>query len=149
MDQSLRSSRRALLYGLGLGGLGVATSSLAQTLKLATPLTTVLPRIQTTVRQASLEGWAAAVGTNFTVLGEAGPRLVTLVSAKALDSTGTRPANLRPIAFALVFEGSVGSQVPAGNRSYIFQKSDGTKLELFVAAKAAVGTKAQLVAILN
>jgi hypothetical protein len=133
---------------MGMGSLGIATSSLAQTLKLGTssPLATVLPRVQTTVRQASLEGWAAAVGSTFSVLGERGISLMILKSAKALDAGGTRPAGLRPIPFALVFE---GSQAPVGNRSYIFQNSGGTKVELFVGEKIAVGTKSQLVAVLN
>ena len=152
MDQSLRSSRRSLLYGLALGGVGFATPSWAQTLfrsRTTSPLSTVLPRIQTTVRQSALEGWTGSVGATFIVQGEAGPRSMTLVSAKALDSSGTRPADLRPVAFALVFEGAQAGQVPAGDRSYVFQKSDGTNLELFVGAKIIAGAKGQLVAILN
>ena len=146
MEKSSRSSRRALLYGMGMGGLGIATSSLAQKLKLATPLTSVLPRVQTSVRQASLEGWAAAVGSTFSIQAERGTIAMTLVSAKALDGGGTRPADLRPIPFMLVFQ---GSQAPLGNRSYVFQNSGGTKVELFVSQKAIVGTKAQVVAVLN
>ena len=147
MDKSSRSSRRALLYGMGMGGLGVATSSLAQTLRIATsPLAPVLPRVQTILRQSALEGWAAAVGSSFMVQGERGASVMTLVSAKALDAGGTRPAGLRPIPISLVFQ---GTQAPAGNRSYIFQNSGGTKVQLFVGAKIAVGTNAQLVAILN
>jgi hypothetical protein len=147
MDQSPRSSRRALLYGIGMGGVGFATASWAQ--RLATPLATVLPRVQTVVRQASLEGWAAAVGTNFVVQNGRLSSTMTLISAKALDAGGTRPAGTRPIPFSLVFEGSQGSLVPAGNQSYFFKRSDGTMVELFVSAKIPVGTKAQLVAVLN
>jgi hypothetical protein len=151
MDKSSRSSRRALLYGMGMGGLGVATSSLAQTLKLGTssPLATVLPRVQTTVRQSALEGWAAAVGSIFTVVAGRTSSQMTLISAKALDSGGTSPADLRPIPFALVFQGNLSSQVPAGNQNYVFQNSGGTNVTLFVGAKVPAGTKAQLVAILN
>lgn len=153
MDQSTRSSRRNLLFGLAVGGAGLATPSWAQTLvrvgTSTSPLTGVLPRVQATVRQAALEGWAAAVGTAFIVKGEAGPRSVTLVAARALESSGTRPAGLRPTAFVLVFEGAQGGLVPAGDRKYVFQRSDGTKVELFVGAKTAVGTKAQLVAVMN
>ena len=147
MDKSSRSSRRALLYGMGMGSLGLATSSLAQTLKLGTsPLATILPRVQTTVRQASLEGWAAAVGSTFSVAAERGTILMTLVSAKALDGGGPRPADLRPIPFALVFQ---GTQAPVGNRSYLFENSGGTKVQLFVSEKVMVGTKAQVTAVLN
>jgi hypothetical protein len=152
MDESTRSSRRTILLGLTLGGAGFAVPAWAQTLTrlgTASPLSAVLPRIQTTVRQAALEGWAGSVGATFIVQGEAGPRSMTLISATALDSSGTRPADLRPVGFALVFEGAQASQVPAGDRSYIFQKSDGTKLQLFVGAKIVAGTKGQLVAILN
>ena len=153
MDQTTRSSRRNVLAGLALGGAGFAAPSWAQTLvRLGTttsPLATVLPRVQTTVRQASLEGWSASVGSNFIVQGEAGARTMTLVAARALDSSGTRPASLRPVAFVLIFEGAVASQVPAGDRRYVFQKSDGTKVELFVGAKSLNGTKGRLVAVLN
>jgi hypothetical protein len=152
MDQSLRSSRRNLLYGLAVGGVGLATPAWAQTLVRSgttSPLSTVLPGIQTIVRQSALEGWSGSVGATFTVQGEAGPRAMILVSATALAVSGARPAYLRPVPFALVFEGAVAREVPAGNRSYVFQKSDGTSVQLFVGARAIAGTKGRLTAILN
>lgn len=149
MDRSPRSSRRALLFGIGMGGVGFATSSWAQVLGTTSPLSAVLPQLQTTVREASLEGWAAAVGTAFSVQGDRMATTMTLVSAQALAGGGTRPANLRAVPIQLVFEGSQGSLVPAGNRSYLFETSDGTRVQLFVGGKVTVGTKAQLIAVLN
>ena len=149
MDQSPRSSRRALLLGIGMGGVGFATSAWGQTLKLTSPLTSVLPRVQTVVRQASLEGWAGSVGGSFFVIGDRGATTMTLTSATAIDAGGTRPADVRAVPFKLVFQGSQASLVPDGNRSYVFQRSDGTRVELFVSAKTIVGTKGQLIAVMN
>jgi hypothetical protein len=152
MDQSLRSSRRNLLCGLAVGGVGLVTPTWAQALVRSgttSPLSTVLPGIQTIVRQSALEGWAGSVGATFTVQGESGPRAMTLVSATALTGSGTRPSDVRPTPFALVFEGAVARDVPAGNRSYVFRKSDGTSVQLFVGAKSVSGTKGRLTAILN
>lgn len=149
MDQSPRSSRRALLYGIGMGGVGFATASWGQALKLASPLSAVLPRVQTNVTQASLEGWTASVGSAFLVEGERVATSMTLISATALPSGGARPAGTRATPFTLVFEGSQAAQVPAGNRSYFFQTSGGSRFQLFVSAKVVTGTKAQLIAVLN
>jgi hypothetical protein len=151
MAQSLRSSRRKLLVSLGLGGVGLAASSWTSPLSAlgtASPLSSLLPRITGTLHQSGLEDWTSAVGSSFIVQGEAGPAAMTLIGVKTLDASGTRPAGLRAQSFAAVFEGA-GDKVPAGNRTYVFQQSNGNQVQLFVGRKVAAGTKARLTAILN
>jgi hypothetical protein len=151
MAQSLRSSRRKLLVGLGLGGVGFAASSWTSpllALGTASPLASLLPRVTGTIRQSGLQDWSSAIGGSFLVQGEAGPAAVILVAVKALDASSSRPANLRAQGFTLIFEGAA-DRVPAGNRTYVFQQSNGNQVQLFVGSKVAAGAKARLIAVLN
>jgi hypothetical protein len=153
MDQFGRYSRRKLLYSLGLGGVGVATGSWAGpalSQSSINPLASVLPNVLTPLRQAGVTDWSAAVGSTFTIRGESGSAAVKLVAVQNLQAPGARPAGLRPSALALVFEGTASALFPAGNRTYVFEQSDGANpLQLFVGRKSVNGATAQLIAVLN
>jgi hypothetical protein len=153
MEESLRYSRRKLLCNLGLGGLGVAAASwagpAASFTGTANPLAGVLPGVLTSLHQGGLEDWSGAVGATFLVRDEAGAHMLKLVSVQASQPSGRRPAGLRSAGFTLVFEAAAGDRVPAGNRTYVFEQSNGSQFQLFVGAKVAVGSVAQLVAVLN
>jgi hypothetical protein len=148
MDQTMGASRRKLLINLGMGGVGLAATSWAGPLSAfaaSSPLGAALGSL----KLSELQQWSAAVGTSFNVLGEAGARAMTLIAAKALPVSGVRPAGLRPQPFTLTFETTAGARAPAGNQIYVFQQSNGNQLQLFVGGRIMVGTKAQLVAVLN
>jgi len=151
MAESLRYSRRKLLYTLGLGSVGAATwSTPAAAFRGQTsPLSNLLTRLTPPLRSAGLEQWAGAVGSNFVVAGESGPVTVKLVAVSPLQSAGSRPADLRPASFTAVFEGAAGSRFPAGNRTYVFEQSNGLRFEIFVGGATVNGSKAQLIAIFN
>jgi hypothetical protein len=153
MEQSLRYSRRRILCNMGLGGLGVATASwagpAASFTGTANPLASVLPGVLGSLHQAGLEDWSGAVGSSFLVRDEAGAHKLTLVAAQALTASGPRPAGIRSAGFTLIFEGAAGDQVPAGNRTYLFEQSNGSQFPLFVSGRIAVGSTAQLMAVLN
>jgi hypothetical protein len=150
MDQSIRYSRRKLLNSIGLGSFGVAAASWAwPAASQSNPLADVLPNVLAPIRQAGVTDWSAAIGSSFVIRGESGAAPVKLIAVRNFDTTGGRPAGLRPSAFALVFEGAAGAQFPAGNRTYIFEQSSGDPLQLFVGSKAVKGATAQLVAVLN
>jgi hypothetical protein len=151
MAQSIVYSRRRLLYSLGLGGAGIAATSWASSLAAAavSPLAGAVARAQTAADQTGMSAWTAAIGSTFTIRNGATSFAVKLVSVTALPSPGTRPAGLRPGAFALAFHGPDGSAFPAGNRTYTFEQANGSQVQLFVSAKSVNGTNGQLVAILN
>jgi hypothetical protein len=147
MAQSSFYSRRKLLCGLGLGGVGMATSSWAA--PIAGALSKVVPRVTASVRQTGMADWTAAIGASFIVRGESGAAPVKLVAVTPLASSGRRPAGLRSGAFAATFQGTDSRLFPAGNRTYVFQQGNGSQMQLFVSAKSLLGGKAQLIAILN
>ncbi len=150
MTQSPRYSRRKLLYGMGVGGFGVASFSWpAAAFGAGGPLAAVLPRVTAAAHQAGLQDWSGAIGSSFVVQGEAGATVVKLVAVHPLNSTGARPAGVRQSAFAAVFEGTNGLTFPAGNRTYTFEQGNGGQMQLFVGGKIVSGGKAQLVAVLN
>jgi hypothetical protein len=154
MDQSIRYSRRKLLNSIGLGGVGFATASWAWPAAAgqSNPLTNVVTTVVTPLRLSGYADWAAAVGTVFSVQGESGSFNVKLASVLDLPAPGIRPAELRPSAFALVFEGkaSAGALFPAGNRTYLFQQApNGGQIQLFVGAKYFNGTAPRLLAVMN
>jgi hypothetical protein len=152
MTQLLRSSRRKLLANLGLGGAGLVASSWAgsaSALGTISPLANLLPNLSGSLQTSGLRQWSGAVGSTFLVLGEAGPVAMILAAVKPLSAPGVRPAGLRTESFTLIFEGAAGPKIPAGDQTYTFQQSGGNQLRLFVGAKVAVGTKAQLIAVMN
>lgn len=152
MALSASYSRRKLLYSLGLGGVGLATSSWTSPLAAAAgsgPLSSAVTGTQTAVDQTGLSTWSAAVGSTFTIRNGVLSFPVRLVSATALPSRGTRPAGVRPGGFAIVFQAPNSAAFPPGNRTYTFQQSNGSQFELFVSAKSVSGSTGQLVAILN
>ena len=152
MAQSMRYSRRKLLSGIGLGGVGLATASWASSAAALTgdnPLAAVLPGVLASLHDAGYSDWSSAVGTSFVVRGEAGASTVNLVGVREMKAAGTRPAGLRATSFALIFQGTDSAVFPRGNRTYAFEQSNGNQLQLFVGGKAVAGTTAQLVAVLN
>ncbi|HEX4736214.1 MAG TPA: hypothetical protein VH331_01500 [Allosphingosinicella sp.] len=149
MVQTTHTSRRKLLYGLGLGSVGIATTSWTSRLAAAVtadPLTDAVNRAQASAAQTGLGDWTGAVGASFTIRDGASSYAVTLVSVTPLQAAGSRPAGLRPSALAATFQ---GSSVPAGNRTYTFVQGNGSQFQLFVGAKSMNGSTGQLVAILN
>jgi uncharacterized protein DUF6916 len=149
MAQSTHYSRRKLLYGFGLGSVGIATTSWTSRLAAAvtpTPLTGAVTRARSSAAQTGLSDWTAAVGGRFTVLSGRSSYRVTLVSVTPLSSPGVRPAGLRPSALMAVFE---GPSVPAGNRTYTFVQGNGSQFQLFVGPSSVNAGTGRLVAILN
>jgi hypothetical protein len=152
MDQSLRYSRRKLLNSIGLGGVGFATASWAWPAASLgiNPLANVLQTVVKPLRLSGYADWSAAVGTSFAIQGESGSVTTKLVSVVNLPAPGPRPADLRPGAFALIFEGKTSTLFPAGNRIYFMQQSPGGgQIQLFVSAKYPNGTASRLTAIMN
>jgi hypothetical protein len=152
MGQSPRYSRRKLLYGLALGGAGLAipawTSPIAAAVG-AEPLADVVRRVQTSVDRTGMSGWSAAVGSTFTIRDDDSSYAVRLVAVTPLRSRGVRPAGVRPGGFSLTFEGLNGPGFPAGDRTYVFQQANGSQVQLFVSAKSVVGRAGRLFAVLN
>ncbi|HEX5184573.1 MAG TPA: hypothetical protein VFW19_15665 [Allosphingosinicella sp.] len=152
MADSTLYSRRKLLHGLGVGGVGVAAASLTSPLVAAVtanPLTGAVARAQTAAQQSGLGAWSAFVGKTFTIMNGTTPVAVTLVSLTAMPSSGPRPAGMRSSAIAAMFQGTNGPAFPAGNMTYMFKLPNGTPFQLFVGAKSVSGATGRLVAILN
>jgi hypothetical protein len=152
MAQSNRYSRRKLLSGMGLGGVGIAAASVAGPAAAFTgdnPLAAVLPGVLASLRDAGYSDWSSAVGSSFLVRGEAGAASVQLVGVREMKASGARPAGLRASSFALFFQGTDSATFPRGNRTYAFEQNNGNQLQLFVGGKAVAGTTAQLIAVMN
>ncbi len=151
MAQSVLYSRRKLLAGAGLGGVGLMTTSWTSPLAAAaaSPLGSAVANAQSSIAQASLAQVSALIGHSFTILNGSSPFAVTLVSATAMQASGTRPAGMRPYAIAIAFEAPNGPAFPAGNRTYILQLANGAQVQLFLGAKSVTGTTGRLTAILN
>ncbi|HEY1605880.1 MAG TPA: hypothetical protein VGF77_09815 [Allosphingosinicella sp.] len=152
MADSTLYSRRKLLYGLGVGGVGVAAASWTSPLAAAVaanPLDSAVAKAQAAAQQAGLGAWSAFVGKTFTILNGTTWVAVTLTSLTAMPSSGTRPAGVRASAIAAVFQGVNGPAFPAGNQMYTFKQPNGAAFQLFIGAKAVSGTTGRLVAILN
>jgi hypothetical protein len=147
-------SRRKLLAGLAVGG--VAAGAIASpTLNLSwvqngrKVASGWWDRMFFSLARGGFNEWSGAVGTLFTLSGDAGSAALELVAVKPFDNKGRRPASLgRDRAFAAIFEAKDGL-APAGDATYAFKHAEHGSLDIFMTARAAAGAAARLEAVFN
>jgi hypothetical protein len=150
MIDNVRFSRRTMVGSLAAVGTIAAVGMVAQKGAVTGGSNSLARALLGSARgpaslaAAEMEGWQAAVGTNFSLAGSLNMRLV---GVRPLASAGARPSGLRRRAFIAIFELPAFAQLP-GDLIYTLANSTYGRLDLLLAETAGRGAQ-RLQAVLN